>query len=73
MRLDFPDFPQFLKLFESAFSPRLHFWYSLGLPYFLKIKFDLLLLFAVGKGGSAFHEQRLRKEDLSEYQPVILS
>ena len=51
MRRDFPDFLHFLKLFESAFSPRLHFWYSLGLPYFLKIKFDLLLLFAVGKGG----------------------
>lgn len=72
MRRDFPDFPHFLKLFESAFSPGLHFRYSLGLPYSFKIKFDLLLLFAVGKGG-AFHEQRLRKEDLSEYQPVILS
>ena len=37
MRRDFPDFLHFLKLFESAFSPRLHFWYSLGLPYFLKL------------------------------------
>ena len=50
MRRDFRDFPHFLKLFESAFSPGLHFRYSLGLPYFFKIKFDLLLLFAVGKG-----------------------
>ena len=54
MRLDFPDFPHFLKLFESVFSPGFHFRYSLGLPYFLKIKFDLLLLFAVGKGGALF-------------------
>ena len=51
MRRDFRDFPHFLKLFESAFSPGLHFRYSLGLPYFFKIKFDLLLLFAVGKGA----------------------
>ena len=56
MRRDFPDFLYFLKLFESPFSPGLHFWYSLGLPYFFKIKFHLLLLlllllFAVGKRG----------------------
>ena len=72
MRRDFPDFLHFLKLFESAFSPRLHFWYSLGLPYFF-LKLHLIYYCYLRWGRVAFHEQRLRKEDLSEYQPVILS
>ena len=60
MRRDFPDFLHFLKLFESAFSPRLHFWYSLGLPYFLKLNLIYYYYYHLwwGRGG-AFHEQRL--------------
>ena len=72
MRRDFPDFPHFLKLFESAFSPGFHFRYSLGLPYFFKLNLIYYYYLRWGRGG-AFHKQQLRKEDLSEYQPVILS
>lgn len=48
-----------MKLFESAFSPRLHFWYSLGLPYFLKLNLIYYYYYLRWGRGGAFHEQRL--------------
>ena len=59
MRRDFPDFPHFLKLFRSAFSPGLHFRYSLGLPYFFKLNLIYYYYYLRWGRGGAFHEQRL--------------
>ena len=51
MRRDFPDFLHFFKLFESPFSPGLHFWYSLGLPYFFKLNLIYYYYLRWGRGA----------------------